>query len=62
LERSGVWGNKITEYMNFIKIHPLQKLIRLQKDVFELDLASKGLSKKDFWNELDNIVIELTAS
>jgi hypothetical protein len=48
--------------MNFIKIHPLQKLIRLQKDVFELDLASKGLSKKDFWNELDNIVIELTAS
>ena len=33
-----------------------------KKDVFELDLASKGLSKKDFWNELDNIVIELTAS
>ena len=35
----------------------------LQKKVYELDLASKGLGgikKEQFWQELDNIVIALT--
>ena len=35
----------------------------LQKKVYELDLASKGLggiTKEQFWQELDNIVITLT--
>ena len=35
----------------------------LQKQVYELDLASKGLggiTKEQFWQELDNIVIALT--
>lgn len=62
LQKSGVWSNKISDYMAFIKNHSLKKLIQLQKNVYELDLASKGLSKKDFWNELDNIVIDLTTS
>lgn len=62
LIKSGVWKNKTSEYMHFIKNHKLQNLIQLQKNVFELDLANKGLSDKDFWYELDNIVIKLTTS
>ena len=48
--------------MHFIKNHKLQNLIRLQKNIFELDLALKGLSDRDFWHQLDNIVIELTSN
>jgi hypothetical protein len=48
--------------MNFIKNHKLQNLIELQKNIFELDLANKGLSEKNFWYELDNIVVKLTTS
>jgi len=48
--------------MHFIKNHKLQNLIQLQRNVFELDLANKGLSDKDFWYELDNIVIKLTSN
>ena len=62
LEKSGVWKNKISAYMVFIKHHSLKKLIQLQKNVFELDIVSKGLVKKDFWNELDDIVIDLTSN
>lgn len=62
LIKTGVWKNKTSEYMSFIKNHQLQNLIQLQKSVFELDLANKGLSDKDFWYELDNIVIKLTSS
>ena len=61
LIKSGVWSNKTSEYMNFIKNHKLQSLIALQKNIFELDLANKGLSEKNFWHELDNIVVRLTA-
>ena len=41
----------------------LKKIMPLQKQVYELDLASKGLggiTKEQFWQELDNIVIALT--
>jgi DNA polymerase III delta subunit len=62
LIKSGVWSNKTSEYMNFIKNHKLQNLIELQKNIFELDLANKGLSEKNFWYELDNIVVKLTTS
>ena len=62
LEKSGVWKNKISDYMVFIRHHSLKKLIQLQKNVFELDIVSKGLVKKDFWNELDDIVIDLTSN
>ena len=36
----------------------------LQKKLYELDLAAKGLTritKDQFWQELDNMVIELTS-
>ena len=62
LIKSGVWKNKTSEYMHFIKNHKLQNLIQLQRNVFELDLANKGLIDKDFWYELDNIVIKLTSN
>ena len=35
LQKSGVWSNKISDYMNFIKNHSLKKLIQLQKNVYE---------------------------
>ena len=37
----------------------------LQKKIYELDLASKGLAgitKDQFWQEIDNLIIELTTS
>ena len=65
LEKLGVWKNKIPNYLTFIKKHPLKKMISLQKKVYQLDLASKGLAgitKDQFWQELDNMVIDLTSS
>ena len=65
LEKLGVWKNKIPNYLTFIKKHPLKKMILLQKKVYQLDLASKGLagiSKDQFWQELDNMIIDLTSN
>tara|TARA_B100000941_G_scaffold272867_1_gene232720 strand:- start:98 stop:1075 length:978 start_codon:yes stop_codon:yes gene_type:complete len=65
LEKLGVWKNKIPNYLTFIKKHPLKKMISLQKKIYQLDLASKGLagiSKDQFWQELDNMVIALTSN
>ena len=62
LQKSGVWGDKISGYMSFIKKHSLKDLIGLQRSIFELDLANKGLIKKNFWDELDTLIIKLTAS
>ena len=64
LEDAGIWSSKIPSYMSFIKKNSLRKIISLQKKVYELDLASKGLAgltKEQFWQELDNVVIKLTA-
>ena len=62
LEKSGIWSSKIASYMNFIKFHSLQKLISMQKNVYELDLTSKGLSKKNFWDDVDRMIINLTTN
>jgi len=62
LQKSGVWSNKISCYINFMKIHSLQKLIDLQKNIYELDLTTKGLNKRNFWNDIDNIIIKMTSS
>ena len=62
LQKSGVWSNKISSYINFMKIHSLQKLIDLQKNIYELDLTTKGLNKRNFWNDIDNIIIKMTSS
>ena len=65
LEKAGIWRNKIPNYLNFIKSNPLKKMIPLQKRIYELDLASKGLggiTKDQFWQELDNMIIDLTST
>ena len=65
LEKAGVWRNKISNYQNFIKQNPLKKMIPLQKKIYELDMASKGLTgitKDQFWQELDNMIIDLTSN
>ena len=64
LENSGIWNNKIPNYINFIKKNTLQKIMPLQKEIYELDLAAKGLTgvtKDQFWQKLDNIIIKLTS-
>ena len=43
----------------------IKKLMPLQKKIYHLDLASKGLSgisKEQFWYELENMVVKLTSS
>ena len=62
LQKSGVWSNKISSYIDFMRLHSLKKLIDLQKNIYELDLTTKGLSKRNFWNDLDNIIIKMTSS
>ena len=62
LQKSGVWSNKMSLYINFIKIHSLQKLISLQKNIYELDLISKGLNKRNFWDDIDNLIIKITTN
>ena len=65
LEKSGIWKNKIPAYMNFLKNNALKKIMPLQRKIYELDLAAKGLAgltKDQFWQEIDNLIIELTAT
>ena len=62
LQKSGVWSNKMSSYINFIKIHSLQKLVSLQKNIYELDLTSKGLNKRNLWDDIDNLIIKMTTN
>ena len=65
LEKAGIWKSKIPAYVNFIKKNTLKKMMPLQKKVYELDLASKGLAgitKDQFWQEIDNMIIDLTTT
>ena len=65
LEKLGVWKTKIPGYKKFITKSDIKKLMPLQKKIYHLDLASKGLSgisKEQFWYELENMVVKLTSS
>ena len=65
LEKLGVWKTKIPGYKKFITKSNIKKLMPLQKKIYHLDLASKGLSgisKEQFWYELENMVVRLTSS
>jgi len=65
LKNAGIWDSKIPTYMSFVKQNTLKKMMPLQKKVYELDLASKGLAgitKDQFWQEIDNMVINLTTA
>lgn len=65
LEKAGIWKSKIPAYVNFIKKNTLKKMMPLQKKVYELDLAAKGLAgitKDQFWQEIDNMIIDLTSN
>ena len=65
LEKLGVWKTKIPGYKKFITKSNIKKLMPLQKKIYHLDLASKGLSgisKDQFWYELENMVVKLTSS
>ena len=65
LEKLGVWNSKLPGYKKFIEKNNITKLMPLQKKIYHLDLASKGLagiSKEQFWYELENMVIQLTSN
>jgi len=34
----------------------------MQKNVYKLDLTSKGLSKKNFWDDVDKMIVSLTTN
>ena len=65
LEKAGIWRSKMPAYINFIKKNTLKKMMPLQKKVYERDLAAKGLAgitKDQFWQEIDNMIIDLTTT
>jgi DNA polymerase III delta subunit len=65
LEKAGIWRSKMPAYINFIKKNTLKKMMPLQKKVYELDLAAKGLAgitKDQFWQEIDNMIIDITTT
>ena len=65
LEKTGIWRSKMPAYINFIKKNTLKKMMPLQKKIYELDLAAKGLAgitKDQFWQEIDNMIIDLTTT
>ena len=64
LEDLGVWRSKLPGYKKFITKNNIKKLMPLQKQIYHLDLASKGLagiSTEQFWYELENMVVQLTS-
>ena len=65
LEDFGIWRSKVPGYKKFITKCNIKKLMPLQKQIYHLDLASKGLagiSKEQFWYELENMVVQLTSN
>ena len=65
LEKADILKSKIHAYVNFMKKNTLKKMMPLQKKDYELDLASKGLAgttKDQFWQEIDNMIIDLTST
>ena len=65
LEDLGIWRSKLPGYKKFISKSNIKKLMPLQKQIYHLDLASKGLagiSKEQFWYELENMVVQLTSN
>ena len=65
LEDLGIWRSKVPGYKKFITKCNIKKLMPLQKQIYHLDLASKGLagiSKEQFWYELENMVVQLTSN
>ena len=65
LEDLGIWRSKVPGYKKFITKCNIKKLMPLQKKIYHLDLASKGLagiSKEQFWYELENMVVQLTSN
>ena len=65
LEDLGIWRSKVPGYKKFITKSNIKILMPLQKKIYNLDLASKGLtgiSKEQFWYELENMVVQLTSN
>ena len=65
LEDLGIWRSKVPGYKKFITKCNIKKLMPLQKQIYHLDLASKGLAgitKEQFWYELENMVVQLTSN
>ena len=37
----------------------LKEMINFQKKVFQLDLSNKGINKANFWERLNDLIMEL---
>ena len=59
LKSNGVWQSKINDYMSFIKKQSDNDLDIMQRNIYDLELALKGMIKKDFWLELESMICRL---
>ena len=59
LKNNGVWQSKINDYMSFIKKQSDNDLDIMQRNIYDLELALKGMIKKDFWLELESMICRL---
>ena len=59
LQISGVFNSKLNQYEKFIKSTSPARLVKNQKKIVNLDLACKGIIKKDFWKEIDYCLMDL---
>ena len=59
LLKLGVWNNKVGGYRALMNRFELKEMINFQKKVFQLDLSNKGINKANFWERLNDLIMEL---
>jgi DNA polymerase III delta subunit len=55
----GVWNNKVGDYRALMSKFELKDMIGFQRKVFQLDLSNKGINKANFWERLNDLIMEL---
>ena len=59
LIKLGVWNNKVGDYRALMSKFELKDMIGFQRKVFQLDLSNKGINKANFWERLNDLIMEL---
>jgi hypothetical protein len=54
-----VWNNKVGDYRALMSKFELKDMIGFQRKVFQLDLSNKGINKANFWERLNDLIMEL---
>jgi DNA polymerase-3 subunit delta len=59
LIKLGVWNNKVGDYRALMSKFELKDMIGFQRKIFQLDLSNKGINKANFWERLNDLIMEL---